>query len=348
MFYSAGSVSASSGRKECVSGRRGHHHRNSAQGPPDGLVLPGRSKAYTPNAPSERVESSHTTADHTPDKCKEEELLEEEELLNKTKSIADELYTEYIVPFNKYKCFARLRAKAIGYIKAQQDVESSSHYVEEVKESVKAAQREAKGGKSSSMGTTEAGQARPTSKDMKKAKVEADLARNAAIESLHKAHLEVVKHNGNGFGVGGKNQGKSELAIDAFSRNVYLALTKSSIFFSIEVLSILNQAVGALDHLRGTYSRKDILKLKSEIEQLMKEHRQLQRQEQSNSQQGIRDLEQHHLKVKKLHEIAKEIRDQELKDSDRRIERYNLTAILDRQMTELKDLEKSLPEDKIE
>ncbi|KAL5522915.1 hypothetical protein ACEPAF_1182 [Sanghuangporus sanghuang] len=346
MFYSAGNASASSGRTERASKRRGgHHNRNSAQGATGNeSVLPGRSKAHTPNAPSERVELSHTSAGRIPDKRKEEELL------NETKSIADELYMEYIVPLTKYHCFVRLRAEVIGCLKAQQDAESSSRYVEEVKESVKAAQREAKGGKSTGMGTTEAGQVGATFEDLKKAqhhKTEADLAQNAAFKSLHKAHLEVVKHNENGFGAGGKSQDKADLAIEEFSRTVFLAVTKSPIFYSIEVLSILNHAVGALDKLRDTYSRKDILRLKSEIEHLIKKHRQLQRQEQSNKQ-GIRDLEQHHLEVEKLHETAKKIRDQELKDSSKRIERYNLKDVLDSQMADLKVLEKSLPEDKIE
>ncbi|KAL5498879.1 hypothetical protein ACEPAH_1397 [Sanghuangporus vaninii] len=354
MFYSVGNVSASSRRTRHVSGsrgsvseRQGHHNRNSTQGATGNeQVLPDRSKVYTPNAPPERVESSHITADHIPDKRKEEELL------NKTKSIADELYMEYIVPFTKYHCFARLRSEVIGCLKAQQDAESSSNYVEEVKKSMKAAQWETKRGKSTGTGATEARQDGPTSEDLKKAQdheVRDNLAWYASTKRLYKAHLEVTNHNKNGFGAGGKSPGKPEEAIEAFSRNVFLTLTKSTIFFSIEALSILNHVVGALNKLRHTYSREDVLKLKIETEQLIKEHRQLQRQDQSNNQQGIRDLEQHHFKkVEKLHEIAKRIRDQELKDSRRRIERYDLTNVLDSQMTKLDDLEEFLPEDKID
>ncbi|KAL5522835.1 hypothetical protein ACEPAG_8853 [Sanghuangporus baumii] len=342
MFYSTGNVSASSGRTERASKRQGHRHRNSAQGATSiERVLPGNSKAHTPNAPSERAEISRTKAIYIPDKRKVEELL------NETKSISDELYIQYIVALTKYHCFDRLRAEAIGCLKAQQDVESSSRYVEKVKESMKAAQREAKGGKSTGLGITEAGQDGPTPEDLMKAeeyKVKDGLARGASFKRLHEAHREVVRHNKDGFCAGRKSPGKPEDAIEAFSRNVYLTLSKSPLFSSIEALSIVNHAVGALDKLRDTYSRKDILKLKSEIEQLIKEHRELQRQDQPNNKQCIRELDQHHLQVEKLHETAEKIRDQELKDSRRR---YSLIDELKKQMTELEHLEQGLPEDSV-
>ncbi|KAL5522834.1 hypothetical protein ACEPAG_8852 [Sanghuangporus baumii] len=305
MFYNAGNVSASSGRAERVSKRRGHRHHNSAQGATSNeQVLPGRSKAHTPNAPSERVELNRTTTGRIPDKRKEEELL------NETESIAEDLNTQYTVALTKYNCFDRLRAEAIGCLKAQQDARS---------EDLKEAQDR---------------------------KVKDDLAWHA--KCLREAHLEVVEQRQKGFGAGGNGRGKSEDAIDAFSSSVFLALTKkSSIFDSIEVLSILNHVVWALDKLRATYNRNDISKLKHEAEQLRKEHDQLRQQEQSNGKQDIQHrLKQHSLEVEKLHQRAKTIKHQELKDSRRQIERYNLYAVLDRQMTELEDLEKSSPEGK--
>ncbi|KAL5481154.1 hypothetical protein ACEPAI_10095 [Sanghuangporus weigelae] len=323
MFYSWGDASASSGRTGRVK-RQGHNNHNSAPSTTSNeRVVTDRSKAHTPNAPSERVELSHTTAVHIPDKRKEEELLDE------TKSIADELYMEYIVPHTKYHCLVRIRAEAIGCLKAQQDAESSSRYVEKMKKSTEA-----------------------KSKDLKKAqdrKVKDEIAWYESTKRLRKAHQEVVEQRERGFGAGGNGRGKSEDDdIDALSVRVFLALTKSSIFDSIEVLSILNHAVGALEKLAATYSHEDISELKNETEKLIKEHRRLQRQDQSNGKQDIHRLEQHHSEVEKLNQRAKTIRHQELKDSRRRIERYNFIAVLDRQMTELEDLEKSLPENKID